>query len=88
MAHFGVRHEQIADDGEVMTAKYTRHCEVAHACIERTVTYSLTAEWASTNVGRALRPTHLCDTGQMAMVARVTSVRLDHVHQGYNRDQR
>ena len=78
MAHLRVRHEQIANDGEVVTDEAgTRHCEVVHACIERTVTYSLTAQWARTNVGRALRPTHLYDTEQMAMAVRMISVRLD-----------
>jgi hypothetical protein len=78
MAHLGIRHEQIANDGEVMTANHTRHCEVTHTCIKRTVTYTLTAQWARTNVGRSLRPTHLYGKEQMEMAVRMIPVRLDH----------
>jgi hypothetical protein len=52
------------------------------------MTYLLTAQWARTNVGRSLRPTHLCDTAQMAMVVRMKSVRLDHIHRRYSRGRR
>jgi hypothetical protein len=84
----GVRHEQIANDGEIVIAQHTRHCVVAHASIKRMVTYTLAAQWARTTVGRALRPTHLYDTEQMAMVARMIPVCLDHIHHCYNRGRR
>jgi hypothetical protein len=88
IVYLGIRHEQIADDGEVMHAKRTRDCEVAHTRFKRTITYWLTAQWARTNVGHVQHPTHLYDTEQMAMVARVISVRMDDAHQSYNCDQR